>query len=158
MQRVITLIAFSALIIILTGCAATTKQFRPYPNERDTVDNPTEGRIYILREKGGRASGQGTNVIVDGEVIGVLGPASYISFEHAPGTVKVTLKQSAFKITPKLSKSVDIDVEAGKQYYIHSKLQSIPFVGLKPWAKLVTNEFGKNMLKDLNPGTVEKQK
>ncbi len=142
------LIAFS--IFTLIGCSAATVQYQAYPDQANSVDDANNGRIYVIRPAGGQAKGVATAVSADDKEIGLLGPASYLSWEQAPGAVDVKVKPSLL-----FQKTVTVDVQAGQQYFLHTKVQNIPFVGIKPWMKLESAEFGKNMLKSSKPGKVK---
>ncbi|MDX2470125.1 MAG: hypothetical protein QNL04_06065, partial [SAR324 cluster bacterium] len=123
MIRLLLVFAASSLLVI-SGCTAPTYQYQPYPDANKITDDPSMGRITVIRPPGGLQRGIPTEITSDGKTIGSLGPGSYLSWEAAPGTVKVISRPSL------MTKAVDVEVKAGEQVFLQAKVSEIPFTGI----------------------------
>ncbi len=146
MKRLLTILAASALFFLASCSPAATIQYQAFPDQSKVVEDPAKGRIYVIRPAGGMAKHTMTEITVDGKLIGLLGPGSFLSWEVEPGTVKVISTPSLF------TKAVDVEVKAGEQYFLQNKIQNLPFVGVRPWMQLEDSETGKKLLSESKPG------
>lgn len=106
------LIIFTVLPLLF-ACASTSK----VPVERSETakkfeTNPEKGIVYVYRT--GRAVGAAgqIQVKINGIDAGGTGPGTFFRWELKPGTY--TFMSS----TPESSKVVELNVEAGKQYFL----------------------------------------
>lgn len=85
-----TLASLGALVtaLLVTGCASSV-QYVKMPDQTKTNEDPTKGRIYVLRPSsfGGAV---GMNVADGTTPIGNTGPGGYLCWEREPGDVIVS--------------------------------------------------------------------
>jgi hypothetical protein len=109
----LSLIFLSALL--LSGCAASDQYVR-FPDQSKTVENPHQGRIYVIRP-GMTGLGIASDISDDGEAIGSTRRRGFLCWERPPGRTTVIAKtdNTAF---------ITVDVKVGEAVYI---LQTLHF-------------------------------
>ena len=81
----------SALAALLAGCASN-QQFVHFPDQKVRVEDPTKGRIYVLRPSG--ASSASSMEVWDGDThIGNTGSKSYLCWERPQGDAIISGKE-----------------------------------------------------------------
>jgi hypothetical protein len=119
------------------------------PNQSNRIDDPTKGRIYVMRPT---TFGGGVSMTVrDGEKeIGKTGPRGYLCWEREPGATMIMGKAENTSIFP-------LTVEQGCVYYF---IQHVQMGMLKAGnnIELVDEAKGKEQLKNCKPAKVESGK
>jgi hypothetical protein len=81
--------AVPLLLLLVAGCAATSVQDVPMPDQNLRVESPWLCRVYFFREDVTVVNHQPVRVEIDGKRIGVLGPGRYLCTEVRPGSRQV---------------------------------------------------------------------
>ena len=124
------MVVFVALSV--AGCAATTSQSVPIPDQSRIIENPQMGRIYVIRPSAfGGFDSISMWIRDDNEYIGTTGGSGFLCWERPPGKTEIS------GIAKNIS-SVTLDVKAGEVYYIH---QDIYGPGGPRWYSLVYNKL-----------------
>ena len=138
-SNIMPLIAAGCLFLV--GCA-TTQQFVPLPDQTQTVEDSTKGRIYVMRP-----ASIGTAISMDvsdaGRIIGSTGPRGFICWEREPGDTAITSKAEN-------TSAVSLPVKAGQAHYIFQHLR-MGWVIARNELEIVSEEDGKKVLKKCKP-------
>ena len=134
-------------VAFLVGCASA-RQFVPMPDQSKVVEDPSKGRIYVIRPSsfGGAV---GMNVADGGNPIGSTGPGRYLCWEREPGDVIVSS-------TSENTSRVALPVRAGSVHYILQHIRMGMWVA-RTELEVVPEERGKAELKGCKPAEVGKQ-
>ena len=133
--------ALALVLLLFTGCASS-QQFVHFPDQSKVVEDPSKGRIYVIRPK---MTGLGipSDINDDGASIGNTGPRSFICWERKPGdaTISGTVDNTS---------EVKVKVQAGGVNYI---IQTLHFGWLITTNRLdiVSEDAGKAALKKCKP-------
>lgn len=151
-SRCVLLVVSLILIIGFSGCASIpTISYLNLPDLNTPVSDKTKGRIYIIRDEAGFGVAQGAGyVLFDGVEIGEVGHAGFIVFEAETGDHKLRVEP---RVALTMGKTIDINIEAGKRYYVHTKITVVPIIGT--WVtvmKIVNEKEGLVLLKKTKPG------
>src|SRR5689334_19898140 len=109
-----TLLNFCMGALLLSGCAGT-RQFVAMPDQSKTVEDPSKGRIYVMRPAT-VGTAVSMNVSEDGKPIGVTGPHGYLCWEREPGDSIVSSTSEGVSQLP-------LTVDAGHVYYVFQHLR-----------------------------------
>jgi hypothetical protein len=147
MKKAIPLIfAFGALLF--AGCAST-HQYVPMPDQTKTVEDPSKGRIYVVRPASlGYAVSM--NVSEDGKPIGATGSHGFICWERPPGDSIVSSASEGVSQVP-------LTVDAGHVYYVFQHLRMGLLIARNE-LELVDEEKGRKALKNCHAARVETPK
>ena len=140
MKRIVALPCCVAALF-LAGCAGT-KQFVPLPDQTKAIDDPTKGRIYVMRPSS-LGSAVGMNVADGGNPIGKTGPKGFLCWEREPGDVVVS---SASENTSRVS----LPVRPGSVHYIVQHIR-MGFWIARTDLETVDEERGRKELKKCKP-------
>jgi hypothetical protein len=107
-------IALVALLLAV-GCATSSTQYVPMPDQSVAVENPEMARVYLIRDDQ-LASSSYHLVVYDGEnKIGELGMDEYMCWERPPGAVRLKVVTPAAKERQAIGTR---NVVAGRVYYV----------------------------------------
>jgi len=139
---------FLFLCILLSSCA-NTQQFVKNVNENSS-ENET-ARIYVLRSSSFGSAVQ-FKIFQDENLIGKLGPKSYLSWNVVPEGKEINIiSKSENKDT------LTINPIAGKSYYIKQRVD-LGFVVARTRLELIDEEEAKEIMKKLNAPKSEQNK
>ena len=100
--------------VCLSNCAST-QQFVPLPDQSVKVEDPSKGRIYVMRPTSfGAAISMG--VSDDGRQIGSTGPKGYLCWETAPGKSVISSKAES-------TSAVNVAVRPGEVTYVFQHIR-----------------------------------
>jgi hypothetical protein len=106
--------AASALAALLTGCASNV-QFVHFPNQKMMVEDPSKGRVYVIRPAGG--AGMNSMEIWDGTThIGNTGRKSYLCWERPQGDAIISGKEEN-------TSTVSLWVKSNSVYYVFQHIR-----------------------------------
>ncbi|MBC7921821.1 MAG: DUF2846 domain-containing protein [Ferruginibacter sp.] len=110
-----------------------------------------DATVYIYR--GGQAFSAGLNYVVEanGNKICRLSNNKYIEYKTAPGKINFTAHRGGVEILKKET-GIDLDVEAGKKYYIKCDVKS-SITRTRLEMSEVTANTGERDLQKLKPDT-----
>jgi hypothetical protein len=140
-MRVSFLTLLSAISLLFAGCAST-QQFVPFPDQAKVVEDPTKGRIYVMRPATVGAA-ISMDVADSGKIIGSTGPHGFLCWEREPGDIVVSSKAEN-------TSAVKVSVEAGKVNYIFQHME-FGWISARNRLDIVTEDEGKKVLKECNP-------
>src|SRR6266496_1928799 len=144
MRTAIHVFVLSAAVLLLVGCAST-RQFVPMPDQSKRIEDPSKGRIYLMRPAtiGFAVS---MNVTDEGKIIGCTGPRGYLCWERPPGETRITSATESVSTVP-------LTVQAGGAYYIFQHLRmGLMIAGNQ--LEFVDEEEGQRVLKRCKPAKV----
>ena len=132
--------------LFLAGCAGS-RQYVPMPDQSKTVEDPSKGRIYVMRPTsfGGAVS---MNITDGGNPIGSTGAGGYLCWEREPGDVIVS---SSSENTSRVS----LPVRAGSIHYVLQNIRMGIWIA-RTDLEVVDEERGKKELKKCKPAKVDK--
>lgn len=135
----------SLVALLAAGCVAT-KQYVPLPDQSRAVDDPSKGRIYVMRPA---MAGTAVSIAVseDGRPIGVTGSRGYLCWERAPGDTIVSSTSEGVSELP-------LTVNAGQTYYIFQHLR-MGWITARSELELLDQTEGQKVLKKCKPPKVE---
>jgi len=143
--RIKSLIFVFATALLFSGCA-TPQQLVHFPDAKKVVEDPSKGRIYIIRP-GLTGLGISTDISADGEIIGSTGPHSYLCWEQEPGNVTISAKADNVS-------EVQVTVLGGHVNYIIQKLH-FGWITTDNQLTVVSEAEGKEALKKCKPPTAD---
>ena len=134
-------------VVLLAGCASA-RQFVPLPDQSKIVEDPTKGRIYVIRPSvfGGAV---GMNVSDGGNPIGTSGPGRYLCWEREPGDAIVSA-------TSENTSRVALPVRAGSVHYVLQHIRMGIWIA-RTELEVVAEEKGKQELKGCKPAEFHQQ-
>jgi hypothetical protein len=143
MKSIIPCIAGLAAVL-LTGCVST-KQFVPLPDQSKAIDDPSKGRIYVMRPA---TAGSAVSIAVsdDGAPIGSTGSHGYLCWERPPGDTTISSTSEGVSQLP-------LTVDAGKTYYIFQHLRMGWWIA-RSKLELLDETEGVKVLKKCHPPKV----
>ena len=108
-------LALGLLAILLSGCAGT-RQYVPLPEQSKSVEDPSKGRLYVIRPAllGAAVT---MNVSDSGKPIGRTGPRGYLCWERPPGEVVISGESEGVSALP-------VNVEAGQRYFFFQHVRT----------------------------------
>lgn len=115
----IRILACLATSIALCGCAASSLQLVPLPDQDNELTNRKQCRVYVARD--GEWRGFPRDVLVyDGEkAIGILEQETYLCWERAPGPGVLRVLYKDQKLADgDVEGRLELELEAGQVYYI----------------------------------------
>ena len=133
------------LALMLTGCAAT-RQFVPLPDQPKKVEDPSKGRIYVMRPASAFWEQAGMNISDSGRYVGETGPRGFICWERAPGATIITGKAEGISQVP-------LTVEAGGVYYLFQHLRA-GWLEARNEMELLDEAQGREVLRRCHPPKV----
>ena len=107
------LLFLSLMPILLTGCVSSLQSVH-FPDQAKVVENPSQGRIYVIRP-GLTGLGIATEIRDNGTIVGNNGPHGFLCWERAPGSVTITSTAENVSV-------IQVTVQAGQVSYIVEKL------------------------------------
>jgi hypothetical protein len=162
--RTILICAPCLAAFLLAGCtapqfmSATTDQYKPFPDQTKTVEDPAKSRIYLMRKEKFFGAGEGFEFYSSSpdatgprmdysekfRLIGKVGPASYICWEETPHPLTMQSRQGG-------TNSLEtIDLQAGHVYYLQAYFRT-GWKGPSPQIRVLSDEEGQEMLKGCQP-------
>jgi hypothetical protein len=135
-----------AIPLLLTGCAST-QQFVRFPDQTKVVEDPSKGRIYVMRPAT-VGCGISMEVADDGRIVGSTGSHGFLCWEREPGDAVVSSKAEN-------TSAVKLNVQAGKVNYIFQHM-AMGWVIARNRLDIVSEDEGKKVLKECNPPKVIK--
>jgi Protein of unknown function (DUF2846) len=123
---------------LLPSCATVQREAAP-----SEVDRPLPGKALVIfyRERHFTGGGMGYVIRNNGTKIGGLPNGSYFVYQASPGPHQFTASTA-------VTEEKEINVVAGKTYYIRGEVQMGIFMG-RPHLTFVTAEEGASAIKDL---------
>jgi hypothetical protein len=91
------------------------------PNLADTVSQ--NGKVYFMRSTGFQGSAQGFTTFIDDKIVCKLNNKRYSIHEVTPGVHQFSV-QFAGKSSKEKAERIEIEIEAGKTYYIQLIMQT----------------------------------
>jgi hypothetical protein len=140
-MKIFFLTLLSAISLLFVGCAST-QQFVPFPDQAKVVEDPTKGRIYVMRPATVGAA-ISMDVADDGKIIGSTGPNGFLCWEREPGDIIVSSKAEN-------TSAVKVSVQADKVTYIFQHME-MGWISARNRLDIVTEDEGKKVLKKCNP-------
>jgi len=123
--------------LFLTGCAST-RQFVPFPEQSQRVQDPSKGRIYVMRPAGLGAAIT-MNVSDGGKPIGKTGPHGFLCWERDPGdTIVIGTAEGASQ--------APLTVQSGNVYYIFQHVR-MGLLMARNELEVVDEDKGRKVLK-----------
>ncbi|MFD2571513.1 DUF2846 domain-containing protein [Spirosoma soli] len=110
------------LILLVSVCfSVSTVSVRNQSTE--SIASPDYATVYIYR--GGQFFGSGLNysIFANGEKICKLSNNRYIEYKAKPGKLSLTAQRGGIEVF-KRETGLDLDVEAGKKYYVRGDQKS----------------------------------
>lgn len=146
MNKILSL-ASCVAVLFLVGCASA-HQFVPLPDQTKAIEDPSKGRIYVIRPSsfGGAV---GMNVADGGNPIGTTGPGRYLCWEREPGDVIVSA-------TSENTSRVSVPVRAGSTYYILQYIRWGVWIA-RTELEVISEEKAKEELQRCKPAEYTKQ-
>ena len=93
-------------------------------NQNEQPDSATQtAKVYFMRSTGFQGSAQGFTVFIDDTVVCKLNNKRFSIHEVTPGTHRFSV-QFAGKNSKEKAERIEIEIEAGKTYYIQLIFQS----------------------------------
>src|SRR4030081_2050099 len=86
-------------VTLIAGCASS-RQFVPLPDQAKRVEDPSKGRIYVMRPASGFWEPGAMDISESGKFIGRTGPRGFICWERLPGATIVTGKAEGISQVP----------------------------------------------------------
>lgn len=139
------LLAGCVSALLLAGCVSS-RQFVPLPDQAKKIDDPSKGRIYVMRPATIGAAVT-MNVSDDGKFIGSTGPKGYLCWERQPG-------EAIISTTSEGSSQAPLSVQAGGVYYIFQHVRMGMWLA-RGELEIVNDEKGREVLKKCHPPNVE---
>jgi hypothetical protein len=140
MKRILFLAGWAATLL-LVGCASTV-QYVPMPDQTKAVEDPSKGRIYVMRPSSfGYAVGM--NVSDGGNPIGSTGAGGYLCWEREPGDVIVSS-------TSENTSRVSLPVRPGSIHYVVQHIRMGIWIA-RTDLEVVSDEEGNKRLKKCKP-------
>jgi len=137
---------FAAICLaFITGCASS-RQFVPLPDQGKRVDDPSKGRIYVMRPASGFWENGTMNISEDGKFIGRTGPRGFICWERRPGATIVTGKAEGISQAP-------LTIEPGGVYFIFEHVR-MGFLMARNELEVLDEQRGKEVLKHCHPAKI----
>jgi hypothetical protein len=134
------------LAALLAGCASP-QQFVHFPNQKVKVEDPTKGRIYVLRPSG--MSKASSMEIWDGNThIGNTAASSYLCWERPPGDAIISGKEEN-------TSTVSFWVATNSVHYVFQHLR-MGWVAARNEMEMISEEKALPLLKDCKPPKEEK--
>jgi len=135
------------LIIVLVGASffvgcASNQQFVRFPDQSKVVEDPSKGRIYVMRPASIGAA-ISMDVSDDGRTVGSTGPSSYLCWERPPGKAVISAKSEN-------TTAIGVDVEAGKVNYVFLHVR-MGWMIARNKLEIVSEEEGKKILRECDP-------
>lgn len=146
MNRILCL-ASCVAALFLVGCASSVQYVR-LPDLSKKIDDPTKGRIYVMRPSS-MGTAVGMNVSDGGNPIGSTGPAGFLCWERDPGDVIVSSNGEN-------TSRVSLAVRPGNSYYVLQHLRMGIWMA-RTELEVVSEEQGELELKKCHPAKFEKQ-
>lgn len=131
----------STVSLFWAGCSST-QQFVTFPNQAKVVEDPTKGRIYVMRPATVGAA-ISMDVADDGKIIGSTGPHGFLCWEREPGDVVISSKAEN-------TSAVKVSVQPDKATYIFQHME-LGWISARNRLDVVTEVEGKKILKECNP-------
>ncbi len=94
-------LSISIALVVLVGCGYTGGTTKYFPRNDNLTDY---AEIYVFRNNNVWGSALAAKVILDGFVIGSVGPGEFLRFKFMPGTHAVGLTTSSVSLQFKLDK------------------------------------------------------
>ena len=132
-----TLMAIASAFLVV-GCASS-RQFVPLPDLSKRLDDPSKGRIYVLRPASGIWETGLMNISDEGKFIGQTGPHGFLCWERKPGPIIVMGKAEGVSQLP-------LTVQAGGVYYIFEHLR-MGFLEARNELEFIDESQGREVLK-----------
>ena len=145
-MKVASLTFLSVICLLFTGCASN-QQFVHFPDQTKVVEDPSKGRIYVMRPATFGAS-ISMEVADDGKIVGSTGPHGFLCWEREPGDAVISSKSEN-------TGAVKVNVQAGKVNYIFQHIAFGLFLD-RNRLDIVSEDEGKKVLKECNPPKVIK--
>ncbi len=121
MKSTIFMIVIGACAVAFISGCASTQQFVALPNQTQSIEDSTKGRIYVFRQ-GLYGSGERTRVRDGSLKIGYIGPDSFLCWERPPGKTTVFADVYFRYADTIVEMPEELDIEAGKVYYLRAAL------------------------------------
>lgn len=135
-----------AIVLLLSGSLYGQNQ-----NDSSSANSET-GKVYFMRSTGFQGSAQGFTVFIDDTIVCKLNNKRYSIHEIAPGKYLFSV-QFAGKSSKEKAERIEINVEAGKTYYIQLIFQSGAFKN-----NLYCQEVTESSANKVLPGLQEDKK
>ena len=118
------LFVIGIIAVLLCGCAETTQQIVPFPDQSKTVEDPAKARIYVMRPSG-FGSALVSPVADAGIFMGYTGPHGYLCWERPAGQTVISCS-SMVESRSAPGNAVTLTVQTGRVYYVfqHSRMAS----------------------------------
>jgi hypothetical protein len=130
--------------LLVSGCAST-RQMVPLPDQAKRIEDPSKGRVYVMRPSSLGAAIRMT-VLDGGTTIGVTGPAGYLCWERPPGDTTITATAEGVSQAP-------LSVSAGEVYYVFEHIRMGWWQAANK-LEVVNEEEGQKVLKKCHAPTV----
>ena len=135
-------------VLFLSGCASTT-QYVPFPNEKNTVDDSSKGRIYLIRPTHfGFAVPM--SISDNGKPIGKTLGHSFLSWETAPGHTNLIGKAETEETLP-------VFVKEGERIYVKQSVE-MGIIMARNSLSPIDETTAKKYLSDMKPPKVDLNK
>jgi hypothetical protein len=132
-------------VLLLAGCAST-RQFVPLPDQTKKVEDPSKGRIYVIRPAT-VGSAVSMNVSEMGKPVGITGPHGFLCWERPPGETIVTGTAEGVSRAP-------LTIVAGGVYYIFQHVR-MGWLMAENQLEVIGEVEGRKVLKSCHPPKIE---
>jgi len=146
-MKITSLTFLFAFCLLLTGCASN-QQFVRFPDQTKTIEDPSKGRIYVLRPTVVGSAAFSMEVDDAGKIVGNIGPGGFLCWERDPGDTVISSRSENTSV-------INLNVEAGKANYIFEHMR-LGWATPRTELEIVSQDEGKKVLKECHPPTVIK--
>jgi hypothetical protein len=133
------------MLLMLTVILASGTLYGQNQNEADSTKE--NAKVYFLRSTGFQGSAQGFTTFIDDKVVCKLNNKRFSIHEVAPGTHQFSV-QFAGKNSKEKAERIEIELEAGKTYYIQLIFQT-GLIKNNLYCQEVTKSSAKTMMDKL---------
>jgi|SRR5687768_7536492 len=133
------------MLLMLTVILASGTLYGQNQNEADSAAQ--NAKVYFLRSTGFQGSAQGFTTFIDDKVVCKLNNKRFSIHEVAPGTHQFSV-QFAGKNSKEKAERIEIELEAGKTYYIQLIFQT-GLIKNNLYCQEVTKSSAKTMMDKL---------
>jgi hypothetical protein len=141
-------IGIVCVLFLFSGCASAT-QYVPFPNQKNVIDDPSKGRVYVFRPT---RFGFAVPMEIDdnGKTIGKTLGHTYLSWEREPGHVNLIGKAET-------DESLPISVKPGERIYIKQSVE-MGIIMARNSLSPIDEKTAEKYLADLKPPKVKIKK
>jgi hypothetical protein len=147
-MRTLARTAALALLLLPSGCSATSRQLVPFPPQDVAVTRGDLTRIYLLREGWIGIDERPVKVFDDATEIGEVTSDTYLCWERSPGRTLGRVLYYSTVVVGDVEGVADFDCAAGTAYYFKV---TVAREGGKPEVHPLDPEEGRKLVAERKP-------